>query len=106
MKLHLLLFAGTALILCGCASYVYRVVQPPGVPQSVTDQPVIIRDDPLEYRLVRYKDRLDVRIINPTDDRITLDGNRSFVVDPKGESHPVRGRILGPHSFTGMLLPP
>jgi hypothetical protein len=47
-----------------------------------------------------------MNIANPTDDRIVLLGGRSFVVDPKGESHPLRDRVIGPHSFTRMLLPP
>jgi len=106
MKRQFLLLTFTLLFLCGCRTYVYRVIEPTGVSKPVTDQPIIIRYDPLEYRLVRQKDRLAVRIINPTTDRITLDGNRSFAVDPEGESHPIRGHILGPHSYSRMLIPP
>jgi len=95
-----------AICLCGCGTYVYRVVQPPGVPKPVVDQPIILRYDPLEYGLVRHNDRLDLRITNPTSDRVILDGTRSFVIDPEGESHAIRAHILGPHSFTRMLLPP
>src|SRR5262249_41183227 len=90
----------------GCRTYQYRILQPTGIAQPVGDQPAVVRYDPLEYRLVRNHDRLDLRIFNPTDERIVLLGNRSYVVDPRGESHPVRGRVVGPHSFTGMLLPP
>jgi hypothetical protein len=106
MKLHLLLLSASVIWLSGCQTYVYRVVQPPGITQPVTDKPVTLRYDPLEYQLVGYKDRLAMRISNPTDDRIVLLGDRSYVVDPLGESHPLRTHILGPHSFTRMLLPP
>lgn len=107
MRLHLLLLVSFAAIsLCGCQSFVYRVVQPPGIAQPVTDKPVTLHYDPLEYQLVRYKERLEMRIMNPTEDRIVLLGDRSYVVDPTGESHPFRTHILGPHSFSRTLLPP
>src|SRR5947207_7371924 len=106
MKPHLLLLSASVICLTGCQTYTYRVAQPPGITQLVTDKPVLLRHDPLEYELVRYKDRLSMRITNPTDDRIVLLGDRSYIVDPAGESHPLRTHILGPHSFTGLLLPP
>ncbi len=100
-----LLLVATA-IASGCQSYEYRVVRPPGVGQPITGQPVIIQYDPLEYRLVRRSDQLDMHITNPTEDRITLLGNRSYVIDPQGESHLIRSLVIGPHSFSSMLLPP
>lgn len=92
--------------LVGCQSYEYRVVRPPGVGQPIRDQAVIIQNDPLEYNLTRHHGRLDMRINNPTDERIILLGNRSYAVDPKGESHLIRSLVIGPHSFSGMLVPP
>jgi hypothetical protein len=62
--------------------------------------------EPLEYRLGQYEGRLSIRILNPTSDRILLLGDRSYVTDPAGESHPIRGRVIGPHSFIRTLLPP
>lgn len=106
MKLKtLFLFAALVLCLTACRSYVYRVVQPQGIAQPVMDQPVEFQYAPLEYRLTRYHNRLAMRIANPTEDQIVLVGNRSSVVAPDGESHPVRGRAIGPHSFTRMFLP-
>ena len=72
----------------------------------MADQPVIIQYPPLEYRLARRHDRLAMQITNPTEDQIALLGNKSSVVDPEGESHPLHGRVIGPHSFARMLLPP
>ncbi len=107
MKLfHLTFLLGVTLCLSGCVSYRYRVVQPASGAPPVRDQGVTIHYDPLDYRLYKYRDHLAMHVTNPTDDRIALLGNRSFVVDPQGESHPIRDRVLGPHSFTRFLLPP
>jgi hypothetical protein len=106
MKTKLLLIVVAAACVSGCVSYNYRVAQPPGVPPVVGKQPVVVRYEPLEYRLSKEHDGLLMRIFNPTDDRMALVGSRSYVVDPQGESHPLRDRIIGAHSFTWLLLPP
>jgi hypothetical protein len=106
MKANVLLLACVACCLTGCASYEYRVLLPPTGAPAVRDQPVTVHYEPLDYRLSKYHDRLEMQITNPTEDKMMLLGNRSFVVDPKGESHSIRDRVLGPHSFTKLLLPP
>ena len=106
MKSNLLFFAAAAVTLCGCASYQYRIVQPPTTEVVLVDHPVTLRVDPLEYHLAMVRDRLAVTISNPTEDRLTILGNRSFVVDPHGESRPLRGGVMGPRSFVRMYLPP
>jgi len=96
-----------AILATGCKTYDYRIVQPANLAQRITgDNVVTVRYDPLEYRFARHRDRLGITIANPTDDRITLLGDRSYVVDPKGETHPIRGRVIAPHSYTRMLQPP
>src|SRR5262249_35163611 len=62
--------------------------------------------DPLVYHLERSRDRLAMRIENPSENRVTLQGERSYAVAPNGESHPVRGRTIGAHSFVILTLPP
>jgi len=106
MKASHLMLLGVTLCVSGCVSYQYRVVQPAMGAPPVRAEPVTIHDDPLDYQLYHYRDRLAMHVTNPTEDRITLLGNRSFVVDPNGESHPIRDRVLAPHSFTKFLLPP
>ncbi len=107
MKLHLpLLLAGLVALSSGCVSYRYRVVEPSTGAPPVASQPVFIHYDPLDYRLSKDHDRLAMQISNPTSDRIVLLGHRSYAVDPRGESHPLRDRVIGPHSFTVMLVPP
>lgn len=103
---HLALLLGAILCVSGCVSYQYRVVQPALGAPPVRAEPVTIHNDPLDYQLYHYRDRLAMHVTNPTEDRITLLGNRSFIVDPNGESHPIRDRVLAPHSFTQFLLPP
>ena len=100
-----LLILGT-ICLCGCQTYHYRIVQPSTAPAVVGTRPAVIRQEPLEYRVSQDEGRVKLRIINPTAERVILLGGRSYVVDPAGESHPVRGRVLGPHSYVQLLLPP
>ncbi len=103
---HLTFITGIALCVTGCTTYQYRVVKPASGAPPVAEQPVTIHYDPLDYRLYKYRDHLAMHVTNPTDDRIVLLGNRSYVIDPPGESHPIRDRVIGPHSFTRFLLPP
>jgi len=93
-------------VITGCHTYQYRIVQPPQANSLVADGPVIVHYDPLEYTFARVRDRLAVRISNPTTNQVALRGDKSFVVDPRGESHPVPGRVIGARSYTRMLLPP
>jgi hypothetical protein len=90
----------------GCRTYNYRIVQPAATSQIIAEQSVTVHYDPLDYRFVRHHDRLVMRISNPTDDQIGLQQDRSFVVDPEGESHPLRAQVIYPHSSTHLLLPP
>lgn len=100
------LAAAAGISLCGCVSYQYRVIEPKGVAQPIAEHPVLVQYAPLEYHFAKSHDRLAVQINNPTDEQITLVGERSSVVDPAGESHPLRGQVLEPRSFGRMLLPP
>lgn len=106
MKLNLLLLTASAALLCGCQTYVYRIVKPPATPDIVAKRPVSLAYAPLEYRLERVHGRLGMQIQNPTAQRVTLVGDQSYVVGPNGDSHPLRDRMIGPHSFVRMLLPP
>jgi hypothetical protein len=65
-----------------------------------------IHYNPLDYTLWNIEGRLAMQIANPTEDKIVLRGDRGVVIDPAGESHPLSGRVIGPHSFMRMMLPP
>jgi hypothetical protein len=106
MKPILLFFVAALALMTGCASYDYRVLQPVSITSAIKDQPITVMYEPLQYSLSRYRDRLGMTIINPTTNQIVLRGDRSYAVDPRGESHPVRGRVIAPHSYAAMLWPP
>jgi len=101
------LLLGAVLAACGCKQYEYRVLEPAHTAGLIEDKrAMVVRYDPLDYRLSRYHDHVAVRIINPTGDAVMLLGQKSYVVDPQGESHPLRGQPIGPHSHIWLLLPP
>jgi hypothetical protein len=106
MNRNFILLTAATLSLCGCKTYQYRIVQPPGSQPVVDKTAVVVHYDPLDYYFNNYHDHLAVNVQNPTDDRIVLEGGRSFAVDPRGESHPLRDQVIGPHSFTRFVLPP
>jgi hypothetical protein len=104
----LTLTAATLLLLTtGCARYEYDLVQPADLARHIgRDRDEVIRIDPLEYRLRSYENRLVMEIFNPTGDPITLAGDRSYVVDPGGQSHPLRSQAIAPSAFIKLILPP
>jgi len=94
-------------VLTGCARYEYDLVEPREFTRHVgrnVDQAVDI--EPLTYRLRSVDNRLVVRVYNNTDDNIELLGAKSTVVDPDGQSHPLRSQSIAPRSFIKLILPP
>ena len=94
------------LLLCGCKHYDYALVQPSQQGRVIGKEDVTIPYDPLQYGLAGRKDHLTMRIINPTDDPVRLLENKSYAVGPQGETHPVRGRFIAPHSYVQVTVPP
>src|SRR5688572_26779464 len=91
----------------GCARYEYDLVEPRELTRHIggnVDQAVEI--DPLTYRLRSVDNRLVIRVYNNTDDSIELLGDKSTVVDPNGQSHPLRSQSIAPRSFMKLILPP
>ena len=101
----LLLFAAGPLV--GCTRYEYDIVAPPELAQHVgTKQWVTAAQEPLEYRFITVESRLVMQIHNRTPDPVQLLGERSVVVDPRGQSHALRGQTIAPNSFVKLVLPP
>ena len=71
-------------------------------------QPVTVYYGPLKYYFIHSgpPERLQMRIINLSDEQIVLVGEWSSVTDTLGISHPLLNRVLAPHSYSGMTLPP
>jgi len=97
----------TLLAIPGCARYEYDILQPPDLARHIgTKSDIVVRQDPLEYRLRTVDNRLVMRIHNPTQDPIMLLGPQSSVVDPQGQSHPLRTQTIAPQSFIKLIFPP
>lgn len=101
MALLLVLISG------GCARYEFDVLEPADQRQHVgRKHDAVVSIDPLEYRLRSAEGRLVLWIKNPTASSIRLDGARSVVVDPEGESHPLRSQTIAAQSFIKLIIPP
>jgi hypothetical protein len=91
----------------GCTSYEYDIVRPAELAQHVgTEKWVTARQDPLEYRFVSAESHLVMQVHNRTPDPVQLLGDRSVLVDPKGQSHSFRSQTIAPGSFLKLILPP
>jgi hypothetical protein len=95
------------LSLTGCAQYEFDLVRPPELARHISeDHEDRFKLDPLEYGMQAYEGRLIIKIYNPTNETISLDGARSYAVDPQGESHPLRSLSIAPSSWAKLILPP
>lgn len=91
----------------GCARYEYDLVQPTQFAQHVGgNADAVVSQNPLIYRMRSYENHLVVQVQNPTGQPVQLLGGRSFVVDPQGQSHPLRTETIAPQSFIKLILPP
>ncbi len=102
----ILLLMGLCVGIAGCARYEYDIVRPPESARHIgAKADEVFTRDPLEYRLITVDNRLVMRIFNMTD-TIALNGPRSSVVDPDGQSRPLRTQTIAPHSFIKLIFPP
>ena len=91
----------------GCTRYEFDLVNPPNLARHVgADKPVEVTLDPLTYRLQTAESRLVMQVHNPTDGPVRLLGDQSIVVDPRGQSHPLRGQAIAAGSFIKLIFPP
>jgi len=91
----------------GCARYEFDVVEPPELARHIgPDKWETANWGPVDYRLRTVENRLVVDVHNVTDREMRLLGDRSYVVGPDGQSHPLGGRVIGPKSFVRLILPP
>jgi hypothetical protein len=100
-----------ALFVCtvstGCARYEYDLVEPRELTRHIgRSVDAVVEMDPLTYRLISVDNRLVTRVYNNTDESIELLGDKSAVVDPNGQSHPLRSQSIAPKSFVKLIFPP
>jgi hypothetical protein len=91
----------------GCARYEYVLLEPGGEQVVAPRERLAVTYEPMIYRLARTdRDRLLVRITNTTDQPIRVIGERSYVVDPEGQTHPLGRGTIAPHAYIDLVLPP
>ncbi len=97
----------TSALCAGCAKYEYDLVKPTDLSRHIGKAgDAVFALDPLEYRARTVDNRLVLRVFNPTEDAIELLGPRCSVVDPEGQSHPLRSQSIAPGSFIKLIFPP
>jgi hypothetical protein len=102
--LGVLLLSGLSV---GCARYEYDIARPPELARHVgAQQWVSAPQDPLDYRFITADNHLVMQIHNRTDAPIQLLGDKSVVVDPRGQSHALRSQTIAAGSFIKLILPP
>src|SRR5262249_55916380 len=94
------------LLVSGCANFEYDITSPAESGQHIGKAEVRFTRNPVEYRLQTAESRLIMMIYNPSDTPINLLGDKSSVVDQKGQSHPLRAVTIAPHSFVKIIMPP
>lgn len=93
--------------LAGCAKYEFDLTNPPALATHVGRKAFAeVKVEPLDYRLKAVENRLVMEIYNPTQDMIELVGPKCAVVDPQGQSHPLRSQSIAPGSFIKLIFPP
>jgi hypothetical protein len=94
-------------LLTGCARYEYQLIEPAQSAGHIGSKAdYVAKLEPLEYRFRAVEGRLVIQIHNPTDENIQLRGSESYVVDPKGQSHPLRSLAIAPNSYGKVIIPP
>ena len=88
------------LAFAGCTKHEYVITQPTEFAGRLTKQERDISRDAVVYYLVDQSSRVGIRIENTSDAPITLKGNDSYVVTPWGESQPMRGVTIAPHTWS------
>jgi hypothetical protein len=103
----ILVLLGLVGLSTGCARYEYDITRPAELAAHIGSKAyTTFQRDLFEYRMRAAEDRLVVEIQNQTDDPIQLLGDRSSVVDPDGQSHPLRSQPIAPRSFVKLIIPP
>jgi hypothetical protein len=102
-----MILAVLLLINIGCSHVEFDLVAPSELATHINAKDdTTVQRDPLRYQLDAVDGRLVMRINNDTDSDIALLGAQSTLVDPQGQSHPLRPQAIAGHSFIKLILPP
>jgi len=107
LKLACLLVMLAAAGPVGCARYEYDLGHPPELAQHIgSDKPVELAVEPLRYLLQTADGYLVMRVYNETDAPVKLLGDQGYVVDPRGQSRPLRSQTIAQGSYIKLIFPP
>lgn len=90
----------------GCARYDYQVIKPDTLSSRITQTASRLQTPNMVYLMQAYENRLVMQLHNKEATPVELLGEKSFVVDPAGVSHPLRSLTIAPDSYAKLVLPP
>jgi hypothetical protein len=97
----------TGLLLLGGCQYDFAIVQPSNAAGVIGSKaPLVLVMEPVEYRFQADEGRLVMEVNNKGTSALEIDGERSSVVDPTGQTHPIRGQLIPGGAFAKFILPP
>jgi hypothetical protein len=102
------IFVGLACMFhSGCTGYEYELVQPAALARHIGCKAATSADvAPLSYSFEAAENHLVIWVRNPTADAVRILGDRSVIVDPSGQSHPMQSQTIAPASYVKLILPP
>lgn len=100
------ILAWAGLLVGGCASYHHRLIEPVEFAGAIRTEDFVTSSPPIRCVWNTVEDRLVVRVFNDGEEDLLLDGARSVLVDPAGQSRPLRSLTIAPGSFARLVLPP
>jgi hypothetical protein len=92
----------------GCARYQFSIIEPPDIAAAIERHGErAVNRPPLEYTFFDVRSAgIGVRIANTADEPVQLHGERSYVVDPDGQTHQMHSGTIAPRSYIEFALPP
>jgi hypothetical protein len=97
------------LCLCSACATIEFDATPQGFGQPIhvgNDQDVEITLQPLTYRMRADEGHLILWIENQSNAAVELVGDKSYVMDPQGQSHPLHDRMILIGESSKLVLPP
>lgn len=105
-KMTLMAICMAAALLAGCTSYDFRITRPTELARVISNSPQRLETANMTYQMQAKENRLVVQVFNAGNETVQLLGDRSFVVDTRGASHPLRSQAIAPQSYAKLILPP
>ena len=90
----------------GCAHFEYNVRFDTQAQHIGSKTPLVVSLPPIEYHMLAVNNRLVLHIFNHSPQSLRLRGDRSVVVDARGQSHPLHELVISSGSFGVLVFPP